>query len=311
MADGAAMDGRSMALLFAADRIDHLKREIEPYLAAGTTVISDRYLLSSLAYQAEEADRDWVLRLARGILRPDLTILLDLPIEIAAKRREAAGRPVERYDADSYLAKVAANYRALACQDPSVVTLDGAASKDEVTAATVPGYCATFRTVARTLVRAHRVRHETIRSMQRLPPWQRSWQRSWRGSGTLAVANISLLFLSCATGVAQTPGPEPAEITDARGPPDSLPPPAPPPAPPKVEPAPPPPCTMFAKPGVSAESGLVHLIDAGLPRWMQGVEGDPHACQSSLSRLAHQEPLSRGSAAIRKSTCAVEMWCRR
>ncbi len=135
MADGAAMDGRSMALLFAADRIDHLKREIEPYLAAGTTVISDRYLLSSLAYQAEEADRDWVLRLARGILRPDLTILLDLPIEIAAKRREAAGRPVERYDADSYLAKVAANYRDLACQDPSVVTLDGAASKDEVTAA--------------------------------------------------------------------------------------------------------------------------------------------------------------------------------
>ena len=135
MADGSAMDGRSMALLFAADRIDHLKREIEPRLDAGTTVISDRYLLSSLAYQAEEAERDWVLGLARGILRPDLTVLLDLPIEVAAKRREAAGRPIERYDADSYLAKVAANYRALARQDPSVVILDGAASKDEVTAA--------------------------------------------------------------------------------------------------------------------------------------------------------------------------------
>lgn len=133
MPDGSRMDGRSMALLFAADRIDHLQREIEPQLASGTTVVSDRYLLSSLAYQAEEAERDWVLGLARGILRPDLTILLDLPIEVAAKRREAAGRPVERYDADSYLAKVAANYRALANQDSSVIILNGAATKDEVT----------------------------------------------------------------------------------------------------------------------------------------------------------------------------------
>jgi dTMP kinase len=135
MPEGASMDGRTMALLFAADRIDHLQREVEPHLASGTTVISDRYLLSSLAYQAEEAEREWVLGLARGILRPDLTLFLDLPVEVAAQRRAAAGRPVERYDADSYLAKVSANYRLLARQDPSVLTLDGAASKDEVTAA--------------------------------------------------------------------------------------------------------------------------------------------------------------------------------
>jgi dTMP kinase len=135
MPDGTRIDGRSMALLFAADRIDHLQREIEPQLAAGTSVISDRYLLSSLAYQAEEAERAWVLGLAHGILRPDLTLLLDLPIDVAAKRREAAGRPIERYDADSYLAKVAANYRALASQDPSVIILNGAATKDDVTTA--------------------------------------------------------------------------------------------------------------------------------------------------------------------------------
>ena len=133
--DGSRMDGRSMALLFAADRIDHLQREIEPQLASGTTVITDRYLLSSLAYQAEEAERDWVLGLARGILRPDLTILLDLPIAVAARRREAAGRPIERYDADSYLEKVAANYRALASQDPLVTILNGAATQSEVTTA--------------------------------------------------------------------------------------------------------------------------------------------------------------------------------
>jgi dTMP kinase len=132
MPDGRKLDGRTMALLFAADRVDHLQREIEPQLAAGTTVVSDRYLLSSLAYQAEEADRAWVASLARGVLPPDLTILLDVPIEVAARRREAAGRPVERYDADSYLAKVAANYRTLARGDARVVVLDGARSKDEV-----------------------------------------------------------------------------------------------------------------------------------------------------------------------------------
>ena len=132
--DGSRMDGKTMALLFAADRLDHLQREIEPNLAAGTTVVSDRYFLSSLAYQAEEADRAWVAGLARGIPAPDLTVLLDLPIEVAARRRQVAGRPIERYDADSYLAKVAANYRELARREPSVVVLDGAASKDDVTA---------------------------------------------------------------------------------------------------------------------------------------------------------------------------------
>lgn len=132
MPDASGLDGRTMALLFAADRIDHLQREVEPRLAAGTTVISDRYVLSSLAYQAEETDRAWVETLARGILHPDLTILLDISIEVAAARRAAAGRPIERYDADSYLAKVASNYRQLAKRDGRVVILDGNASKDEV-----------------------------------------------------------------------------------------------------------------------------------------------------------------------------------
>jgi dTMP kinase len=132
--DASRMDGRTMALLFAADRVDHLQREVEPLLARGTSVVSDRYLLSSLAYQAEEADRAWVAGLARGVLTPDLTILIDVPVAVAAGRRAAAGRPVERYDADSFLAKVAANYRELAHGDARVVVVDGTGSVDEVTA---------------------------------------------------------------------------------------------------------------------------------------------------------------------------------
>jgi dTMP kinase len=135
MPQGASVDGRTMALLFAADRLDHLQREVDPLLAGGANVVSDRYLMSSLAYQAEEADREWVTLLARGVRPPDLTILLDMPIEVAAKRRALAGRPVERYDADSYLARVAENYRRLARADASAVILDGSASRDEVAAA--------------------------------------------------------------------------------------------------------------------------------------------------------------------------------
>lgn len=131
-ADGTEVDGRAMALLFAADRRDHLRREIEPALAAGSDVISDRYLLSSLAYQAEEAERDWVAGLARAVRTPDLTLLLDVPVSVAAARRRAAGRSTERYDEDGFQARVAANYRRLASAEPGVVVLDGSGSVDAV-----------------------------------------------------------------------------------------------------------------------------------------------------------------------------------
>jgi len=133
--DGTPLDGLAMALLFAADRRDHLMREIEPALAAGLDVISDRYLLSSLAYQAQEADRAWVTGLARDLRVPDLTVLLDVPVPVAAARRRAAGRPDERYDADEIQARVAARYRELAAQAPNTAVLDASGSIAEVTAA--------------------------------------------------------------------------------------------------------------------------------------------------------------------------------
>ena len=143
-----SLDGQTMAMLFAADRFDHLQREVEPILAAGNDVVSDRYLMSSLAYQAEEADREWVALLARGVRPPDLTILLDIPIALAAQRRLLAGRPEERYDADSYLSRVADNYRRLARADASAVILDGSAAREDVAAAVVAAVEARFASSA-------------------------------------------------------------------------------------------------------------------------------------------------------------------
>jgi len=131
--NGTPADGLTAALLFAADRRDHLRREIEPALAAGKDVVSDRYLLSSLVYQADEADAAWVASLARDIRPADLTLLLDLPVTIAAERRRAAGRPEERYDHDAVQERVAARYRDLLAQDPNGRLIDASASIDTVT----------------------------------------------------------------------------------------------------------------------------------------------------------------------------------
>jgi dTMP kinase len=80
------LGAHTLALLFAADRLDHLAREVEPKLREGVHVISDRYLLSSLAYQSLECDTGWVQGINREARPPDLTLLLDLDAEISMKR---------------------------------------------------------------------------------------------------------------------------------------------------------------------------------------------------------------------------------
>jgi dTMP kinase len=81
------LDPMAMALLFAADRRDHIAAEIEPNLRKGRTVISDRYLLSTLAYQGIQGmDTDWLMSINAQAIRPDLTIFLDVDVERARTR---------------------------------------------------------------------------------------------------------------------------------------------------------------------------------------------------------------------------------
>ena len=70
------------ALLFAADRIEHLESEIIPALNEGTTIICDRYVFSSLAYQgASGISLDWIETINKAILYPDLAIFIDVEPE--------------------------------------------------------------------------------------------------------------------------------------------------------------------------------------------------------------------------------------
>jgi len=83
------------ALLFAADRFEHVKQIIAPALEAGRIVISDRYLHSSLAYQgAAGVSLEWIREMNRFAPRPDLCILLDVRPETGLGRMSQRRRTV-------------------------------------------------------------------------------------------------------------------------------------------------------------------------------------------------------------------------
>lgn len=75
------------ALLFAADRVEHIEAEVKPALYNGRLVVSDRYVYSSLAYQgATGLDVDWIRRINAKSMKPDLAIYIDVDPEIVVKR---------------------------------------------------------------------------------------------------------------------------------------------------------------------------------------------------------------------------------
>ncbi len=129
------LGAHSLALLFASDRIDHLIREIYPCLEQGKLVISDRYLLSSLAYQSLECDLEWVMTINREAPPPDLTVLLDCPAEIALKRVEQRYLWPELFENLEVQKKVREKYLQLAREyysDLRIVVIDASRSIEEV-----------------------------------------------------------------------------------------------------------------------------------------------------------------------------------
>lgn len=135
---GRAPGWATMALLFAADRMDHVESEIEPVVAAGGVVISDRYDASSLAYQSvssgREATVEWIRTINGHAMRPDVTIVLDVPWEVAAQRRNERGEPAQLYEQNEVQKALAAFYKELPRHMPAdkVVVLDGTGTADEV-----------------------------------------------------------------------------------------------------------------------------------------------------------------------------------
>ena len=123
-------------LLFAAARRQMLDELVAPALAAGKTVVCERFHPSTYAYQAVagELDEDAVLALLQewaGAPAPDRLLLLDVDVAEAARRRGAATDRIE----DKGLAfqrRVAEGYRRYAAREPRAVLIDGGGTPDEV-----------------------------------------------------------------------------------------------------------------------------------------------------------------------------------
>jgi dTMP kinase len=140
---GSAHLAQTMALLFAADRLDHLTSEILPYLRDGAVVLSDRYDLSSLAYQwasagdgASDDFREWLRSLNRFARRPDVTVVLDVSPAVAEQRRRERHGAVELYEVATLQAKLAELYRSAETLMPQdrIVHIDGDRDLEAVSA---------------------------------------------------------------------------------------------------------------------------------------------------------------------------------
>lgn len=123
--------------LILAARADLVAQVIRPALDAGQVVLADRFDLSTRAYQVAgrglpAQDVDAALRLATGGLVPDLTLVLDIPVDIGRERQRKARKVQDRFERedDAFHGRVLAAYRDAA--GPGVVHLDATPSKRTV-----------------------------------------------------------------------------------------------------------------------------------------------------------------------------------
>ena len=129
--DSLGMSAECEALLYAASRVEHVREVIEPALKCGKIVICDRFLDSSIAYQAygRELGEAFIRQInepATRLVKPDVTVLLEVSRE-DAKRRMAAGAPLDRLEIEreDFFQRVAEGYRALKEGEPErVVSID-------------------------------------------------------------------------------------------------------------------------------------------------------------------------------------------
>jgi dTMP kinase len=150
--EGRAPGWATMALLFAADRMDHVESDIEPFVAGGGVIISDRYDASSLAYQSVSSGHggdvavEWIRSLNKHAMRPDLTIVVDLAPDLAAERRASRGEATQLYEQNEVQRALAQFYRDLAKHMPNdrIVVVNGAGTMEDVHHRIYAAYAAAF-----------------------------------------------------------------------------------------------------------------------------------------------------------------------
>ena len=122
-----------LQLLFAADRANHLEKEIIPALQAGTNVITKRYFLSSIAYGSVQInDQDWLWKINDQFLMPDLTILLKISAKTRIERSEQSALGLNLFNDEESLNKVWQTYEAISKKYPNIIIIDAEKPQDEI-----------------------------------------------------------------------------------------------------------------------------------------------------------------------------------
>jgi len=117
------------ALLFAADRFEHVEREVISALNEGKIVVSDRYVYSSLAYQgATGLDLKWIEMINEHAIRPDLAIFVDVELEAVIKRLKPKKSVMENLETQRKVREVYVKF----VEKGELVRIDGNKSKKEV-----------------------------------------------------------------------------------------------------------------------------------------------------------------------------------
>ena len=117
------------ALLFAADRFEHVEREVIPALNEGKIVVSDRYVYSSLAYQgATGLDLKWIEMINEHAIRPDLAIFVDVEPEAVIKRLKPKKSVMENLETQRKVREVYVKF----VEKGELVRIDGNKSTEEV-----------------------------------------------------------------------------------------------------------------------------------------------------------------------------------
>jgi len=117
------------ALLFAADRFEHVENEVLPALGKGKIVVSDRYVYSSLAYQgAAGLDLEWIKKLNEHATRPDLAIFIDVEPETVVQRLKPKKSVMEDLETQRKVREVYVKF----VEKGELVGIDGNRSRREV-----------------------------------------------------------------------------------------------------------------------------------------------------------------------------------
>jgi dTMP kinase len=125
----------TLQLLYIANRFE-FKPRVEAWLAAGTMVVCDRYLASSIAYgEAQDVDGAWLAEIQRFLPQPSLTILLDIPPDASLNRKQVAR---DKFERDlPMLGRVRESYLRQAGRSNDWIRLEGHQDKDAVAAAVI------------------------------------------------------------------------------------------------------------------------------------------------------------------------------